>query len=87
MSVIVTRAVEQVRSAVGSCVEAPLFGLTDAQVGVFRQVSRLHGVLALPLVREADTGGWPGSMTRRRRWRGCGTTCACGPVRRAGCCG
>ncbi|HSV67380.1 MAG TPA: DUF222 domain-containing protein [Mycobacteriales bacterium] len=62
MSVIVTSAVEQVRSAVDSCVDAPLFGLTDAQVdellvGVFRQVSRLTGVLVLPLVREADTRG------------------------------
>ncbi|HSV66008.1 MAG TPA: DUF222 domain-containing protein [Mycobacteriales bacterium] len=62
MSVIVTSAVEQVRSAVDSCVDVPLFGLTDAQVGellvgVFTQVSRLYGVLALPLVREADARG------------------------------
>ncbi|HSV64303.1 MAG TPA: hypothetical protein VLJ59_00155 [Mycobacteriales bacterium] len=43
MSVIVTRAVGQVRSAIGSRVDTPLFGLA--------------GVLGLPLAQVADARG------------------------------
>ncbi|HSV66937.1 MAG TPA: DUF222 domain-containing protein [Mycobacteriales bacterium] len=62
MSDIVTGAVEQVRSAFGSCAGVPMFGLANAQVDellvqVFTQVSRFYGVLALPLIRQADARG------------------------------
>ncbi|HSV68107.1 MAG TPA: hypothetical protein VLJ59_19740, partial [Mycobacteriales bacterium] len=62
MSDSVASVVEQISVLLGSCRDARLWGLSDAQVGdllvrVHRQVGQMAGSLLLPLVREAESRG------------------------------
>ncbi|HSV64961.1 MAG TPA: DUF222 domain-containing protein, partial [Mycobacteriales bacterium] len=62
MSDVVASVVEQISVLLGSCRDARLWGLSDAQVDellvrVHQQLGQITGTLLLPLVREAESRG------------------------------
>ncbi|HSV65715.1 MAG TPA: DUF222 domain-containing protein [Mycobacteriales bacterium] len=62
MSDVVASVVEQLSVLLGSCRDARLWGLSDAQVDellvrVHQQLGQITGTLLLPLVREAESRG------------------------------